>query len=130
MEIRTLVVAFVAIFNFAATTLEKLLSGDGSTSDVPTTRRSRSTSSRSRSSSSKAVDDEDTVEDDNDNTDDDTPSEDDIIDAVKAAQKILEKTDISKILMKYGKASRATEVAAANRQRVIDALEKAIDDAE
>jgi hypothetical protein len=122
MELRALVVALVAICNFAAETLEKLLSEDG---DGKETRAAKP--ARSRPSRAKKEEKEDDDKDDDDDKDGDEPSEDDIVDAVRAAQKVLEKADITKILKKHGKAERATEVEPEHRQAVIDALEKAVD---
>jgi len=121
MELRALVVALVAICNFAAETLEKLLSEDGDGKET------RAKPARSRPSRAKKEEKDDDDDKDDDDKDGDEPSEDDIVDAVRAAQKVLEKADITKILKKHGKAERATEVEAEHRQAVIDALEKAVD---
>lgn len=122
MELRALVVALISILNFASETLEKLVSedegGDG--------KKSGKSSTKTKSSRSKKEDDDDDDKDD----DGDEPSEDDVVDAVRAAQKVLESADIKKILKKHGKANRASEVEPENRQKVIDALEKAVEDAE
>ena len=122
MEIRALVVALVAICNFAAETLEKLLAEDGG--DGKASRSEKPSRSRPSRAKGKENDDDDDKDDDDN---DDEPSEDDIVDAVRAAQKVLEKADITKILKKHGKAERATEVEPDMRQAVIDALEKAVD---
>ena len=61
---------------------------------------------------------------------DDAPDEDDVIDAVRAAQKVLDGDDIKKLIRKHGKAARASEVEADNRQALLDALEKAVADAD
>lgn len=129
METRALVVALVAILNFGAETLEKLLSEDG---DGGKEKPSRSRPSRAKASAKgKEKDaDDDADKDDDDDADGDEPSEDDVIDAVRAAQKVIEKVAITKILKSKGKADRASEVEPEHRQAVIDALEKAIEDAE
>lgn len=123
MELRALVVALISIFNFASETLEKLVSedegGDG--------KKSEKSSTKAKPSRSEKEDDDD---DDGKDDDGDEPSEDDVVDAVRAAQKVLESADIKKILKKHGKADRAKEVEPGLRQKVIDALEKAIEDAE
>jgi len=64
-----------------------------------------------------------------DDGDGDEPSEDDIAKATRAALKVLEQDDVVAIIKKHGRANRATEVKPALRQKVIDALEKAVDEA-
>src|SRR5690606_8787135 len=121
MELRALVIALISILNFAVETLEKLVSedgGDGEKNGKPSTK-----AKSSRSSKAKAKDEEEEEEKGE-------VSEDDVIDAVRAAQKVLERADIKKILKKHGNADRASEVEPELRQKVIDALEKAIEDAE
>lgn len=115
---RALVVALISILNFASETLEKLVSEDEG--------GEKKGGKLSKSSRSKKEDDDD---DDKDG-DGDEPSEDDVVDAVRAAQKVLESADIKKILKTHGKADRAKEVEPELRQKVIDALERAIEDAE
>lgn len=118
METRVLVVALISILNFAVETLEKLVSEDGGDAEKEKGARP----SRAKKAAKPAKDE--------DEDDDEVPTEDDVIDAVRAAQKVLEKDDISKILMKYAKAKRASEVEEGYRKRVIDALAKAVEDAE
>ena len=116
MELRALVVALISILNFASETLEKLVSEDegGEKKGGKSSTKAKS----SRSSKAKDKDEEEEV------------SEDDVVDAVRAAQKVLESADIKKLLKKHGKADRASEVEPELRQKVIDALEKAVEDAE
>lgn len=134
MEIRKLVVALIAIGNFAVETLEKLVSEDGDAQPEKEEKPSRSRSKpetvkpKTTSKNGKPAKDDDEENDDDDAGDE--PSEDDVIDAVRGAQKVLEGADVKKILKKYGRAERASEVEPEHRQAVIDALEKAIEDAE
>lgn len=114
METRSLVVALIAILNFAVDTLEKLVSEDAGEEKKPRPGRAKAS--------------KDDVK--NDDVRNDDVSEDDLIDAVKAAQKVLEKADIAKILKTKGKADRASEVDASRRKAVIDALEEAIENAD
>lgn len=130
METRALVVALIAILNFAVDTLEKLVSEDGGEKAKEKGARPSRAKAKTSSHSKKDDDDDADADDADDDTDSDEPSEDDIIDAVKAAQKVIDKADITKILKSKGKADRASEVEPERRQAVIDALEKAIEDAE
>ncbi len=68
-------------------------------------------------------------EEEEEEEDDDEPSEADIAKAARGALKVLEKDDVVKLIKKFGKADRATEVKASLRQAVIDALEEAIEEA-
>lgn len=131
METRALVVALIAILNFAVDTLEKLVSEDGGEKAKEKGARPSRAKAKTSSRSKKDDDDDADADDaDDDDKDSDEPSEDDIIDAVKAAQKVIDKADIRKIVKSKGKADRANEVEPERRQAVIDALEKAIEDAE
>lgn len=125
METRSFVVALVAILNFAVDTLEKLISEDGG--DEKSARPNRAKSSEAKP---RKGDDEDKGGKDDKDDEDDEVSEDELIDAVRAAQKVLEKADIAKILKAKGKAARASEVEASRRKAVIDALEEAIENAD
>ncbi len=125
MELRALVVALISIANFAAETLEKLVA-DGEEGDGKSSKRSARGKTSSRGKGKDKDDDDDKDED----KDGDEPSEDDVVDAVRAAQKVLESADVKKLLKKHGKADRASEVEPEHRQAVIDALEKAVEDAE
>jgi len=122
MELRALVVALISILNFASETLEKLVSEDegGEKKGGKSSTKAKS----SRSSKAKDKDEEEEEEEEEE------VSEDDVVDAVRAAQKVLESADIKKLLKKHGKADRASEVEPELRQKVIDALEKAVEDAE
>lgn len=130
METRALAVALIAILNFAVDTLEKLVSEDGGEKAKEKGARPSRAKAKTSSRSKKDDDDDADADDADDDKDSDEPSEDDIIDAVKAAQKVIDKADITKILKSKGKADRASEVEPERRQAVIDALEKAIEDAE
>lgn len=138
METRPVIVALVAILNFAVEKLEKLLaadvvdgaSGNDAKRDKDKEKNARARPTRSKASMSTDADDADIDADDADDADDAEPSEDDIIDAVRAAQKVIEKADIAKILKSKGKAARASEVEPARRQAVIDALEEAVEAAD
>lgn len=76
----------------------------------------------------KAKDEEEEEDDDNEEEESsDEPSEEDCVDAARAALKVLDRAEVSKIIKKYGKADKASEVEPELRQKVIDALEKAVD---
>lgn len=128
MELRAFVVALVSILNFASETLDKLVSEDGEGKSGKSSGKSSRPSRSSRSSKEKDDDKDD--DDKDDDKDGDEPSEDDVVDAVRAAQKVLESADIKKLLKKHGKADRASEVEPELRQKVIDELEKAVEAAE
>lgn len=123
METRTVLLALIAILNFAAETLEKVIAEDGDGEDAAPSRKSRAKAK----AKGKPKDEEEEDDADDSDSDSDEPSEDDVIDAVRGAQKVLEKADIEKILMKYGKVKRASEVKEEHRKKVIDALEKAVE---
>lgn len=132
METRKLAVLLITVLNSAVEELEKIVNedeDDGGEKDDKPARPSRSSSSKGKASSSKNRAKDKDEDDDKDN-DSDAPSEDDVVDAVRGAQKVLESADIKKILKKHGKADRASEVEEEHRQAVIDALEKAVEDAE
>lgn len=145
MDVRTLAIALVAGLNAMVEKLEEAISADGDQEEPEEKPARRSRSSRKdeddepeekeerkpRRSRSKDKDEDadDDKDDDDDDADSDAPSEDDIVDAVRAAQKVLEKDDVVAVIRKYGKCDRASQVPEDRRQKVIDALEKAIDDA-
>ena len=81
-----------------------------------------------RRSRSRKKDEDDEPEDEPED-DGDNPSEDDIIDAVRAAQKVCDKDEVVAVIRKYGKCDRASQVPEDRRQKVIDALEKLVDEA-
>lgn len=122
MELRALVVALISILNFATETLEKLVSEDEGGGG----KGGKSKPAAGKASRGKKKDEEEEEEEE----EEDEVSEDDVVDAVRSAQKVLESADIKKILKKHGKADRASEVEPELRQKVIDALEKAVEDAE
>jgi hypothetical protein len=116
METRKLAALLVTVLNAAAEQIEEAMSedaGDGKEGKGGKDKEEKAGGKRRRND--KQVDD---------------PSEDDIVDAVRGAQKVLESNDVKKILKKHGKAERASEVEPENRQAVIDALEKAVEDAD
>lgn len=146
MDTRQLVIALAGIANFAATTFEQLVSAvdDGEDGeDAPEAtgkkrapRKSRAASAdkptRGRRSRAKAPEPEEEEEEEEEPDDDDAseePSEDELIAAVRAAQKVLERPDITKVLKTKGKASRATEVSPDRRSAVIEELERLMDEA-
>lgn len=131
METRKLAVAIVAFFNAiheasgeAAEEIEKLIAEDEDGGDAKGAKEGKSSSRPSRAASKNRGKDKD------EDKDDDEPSEDDMVDAVRGAQKVLESVAIKKLLKKYGKAERASEIEPENRQAAIDALEKAVEEAE
>lgn len=140
MKLRAVVAALIAGFNAQVEELEKLMSEDGDAEEPEEKPARRSRTSRkdeeedepeekpARRSRAKKEEEEEPEDDDAD-ADGDNPSEDDIVDAVRAAQKVLEKDDVVAVIRKYGKKDRASQVPADRRQAVIDALEKAVDDA-
>jgi hypothetical protein len=130
MTSRALAVALIAICNFAAKTLEKAVAEDGDGDEGKEEKTGSRSSNASRDTSKKGGSNSKGKDKDDDSDDDAAPSEDDIIDAVRAAQKVLEKKDVVAILKKHGKSERATEVDESRRQAVIDALEKAVDEAD
>jgi len=133
METRKLAIALVAFINAIhdasgelAEELEKLTSEDGDGDDDKDDKGGKSGSGSARSSKKSA----DKGGKGKSKEDDDEPSEDDMVDAVRGAQKVLESADIKKILKKHGKAERASEIEPENRRAAIDALAKAVEDAE
>lgn len=144
MQVRQLVVGLIAGLNSLVDELEKVLGEDGEPGeedlkeDKPR-RRSRAAKedppedkprrSRARKDDDDDDADKDDAEDDDDDKGGDEPSEDDIIDAVKAAQKICDKDDIAAIIRKYGKCDRASQVPDDRRAAVIKALDKLVDEA-
>lgn len=130
METRKLAIALVAFINAIhdasgelAEEIEKLTAEEG---DDP--KEGKASRSRPDNKGGKAASKNRSSKDKDDS--DDEPSEDDMVDAVRGAQKVLESADIKKILKKHGKAERASEIEPENRQAAIDALEKAVEDAE
>lgn len=129
METRKLAAALVAFINAvhdagaeAAEAIEKLMAEDGDGDEAAGGKGGkRGSKDKDKGSKNRSSKDKD---------DGDEPSEDDVVDAVRAAQKVLESADIKKLLKKHGKADRASEVEEEHRQAVIDALEKAVEDAE
>ena len=117
MEIRKFTATLITILNFAAEELEKLMSEDGEKKVEKEDKPARPSRGANKTSPKKDDDDE-------------HPTEDDIVDAVRGAQKTLETAVVKKIIKTKGKADRASEVEPELRQAVIDALEKAIEDAE
>ena len=90
------------------------------------------TARRGKAKKEEEDDDEDASEEKEEEEDEtnegDEPSEEDCVDAARAALKVLDRADVSKIIKKYGKADKASEVKPELRQKVIDALEKATDE--
>lgn len=133
--------AFIQVAEEAVEMVEKeLAKGDDDKPEKGEKKKDEEKSSRSsRSSRSSKKDDDDDDDDDDekkgddDDDDDDKkkgddePSEDDCVDAVRAALKVLDRADVTKLVKKYGKADKASEVEPENRQKLIDALEKAVD---
>lgn len=154
METRSLATILVAFLNAvgaaaseAAGEVEKLISaeGDGDEGgDEKPARRSRAKAkaseekpARTRPSRAKSKDedeDDDDADEDDDGDEeedgDDEPSEDDVIDAVRAAQKVLPRDEVVKLVKKFGKAERSRDVKPENRRHLIVNLEKAIKNAE
>lgn len=134
METRKLALLLITILNSAVEQIEEAVSEEGEAKEDKPAKASgggRKRPETVKPTSTKkhgAKDDDDSDDDDDDKGDE--PSEDDVVDAVRGAQKVLESADIKKILKKHGKAERASEVEPENRQAVIDALEKAVEDAE
>lgn len=135
METRKLALALITGLNAMAQALEEAAGEDGGEGEEENEREERRSSrskkkTTSRRSRSRDDDDADDDKDDDDAEEGDHPDEDEIVDAVKAAQKVLESADIKKLLKKHGKADRASEVEPELRQKVIDALDKAVEAAE
>ena len=156
METRSLATVLVALLNTVGTAvseaageIEKLISADGDDTggDEKPTRRARKSKdeekpTRSRPSRAKAkskdededdddADDEDGEEEEEEEEDDDSdPTEDDVIDAVRAAQKVLPRDEVVKLVKKFGKAERSRDVKPENRRHLIVNLEKAVKNAE
>lgn len=144
METRTLAAVVVTFLNKladvageAAKELDEAISAD-TDGDARTTRRPRKDDDEkeersSRRSRSKDDDDDEKEEKKgsrrSSKDEDDEPSEDDVVDAVRAAQKVLERNDVAKLVKKYGRAERSKDVKPENRQALIEALEKAVEDA-
>lgn len=145
METRPVIVALVAILNFAVETLEKLLAADviegAGKNDAKRDKDKDKKSVHTRPPRTKAAavstdadeeeeEEEEEKEEEKEEEEETEPSEDDVIDAVRAAQKVIEKAEIAKILKTKGRAARASEVEPARRQAVIDALSEAVDAAD
>ena len=155
METRLLATALVSFLNALAEAasgtaeeIEKLVSADGDDDageEKKPARKSRSKPakdededekparrSRAKAKAVKEDDDEDEDEDEDEDDDaaDDEPSEDDVSDAVKAALKVLERTEVSKLIKKFGKADKSREVKPENRRHLIVNLEKAVKNAD
>lgn len=154
MEPRKLAAAIVSILNDGAEKIEKLMAQDGDDAktddDEKPTRRSRASKdkddedddketarpSRAGKSKTKPKDDDDDDDDDDDKDGDDDdddkdgkhPLEAEVVRAARGALKVLETVDVAKIIKKYGKAPKATEVKPHLRRAVIDALEQAVID--
>lgn len=124
MKTTALAALIVSILNNAAQEIETAISESGEEDESEETRSDKEKNKESKGAKEKGVKSKSKEDDD----DGDVPSESDIVEAVRAALKVLEKKEVSKIIKKYGKADRATEVDAELRQKVIDALEKAIED--
>lgn len=124
MKTTALAALIVSILNNAAQEIETAISENGE-DESEETRASEGEDKESKGAKGKGVKGKSKGDDDSG----DAPSESDIVEAVRAALKVLEKKEVSKIIKKYGKADRATEVDEELRQKVIDALEKAIEDA-
>lgn len=127
METRALVVALIAILNFAVDTLEKLVASDGA---GPASKEKGGRKSRAKAKSKVEDEDEDDDEDEDEDEDDDELTEDKVVDAVRAAQKAIDRNQVAKIVKKYGKAERASEVKPENRAKLLAELKKAIDEAD
>lgn len=135
METRALAALLITVLNSAAQQIEESIAGDGDDNDDAAPARSkakarapdasrRSDDKAAASARARAKNDED---EDDDSADTAAPDADDVVDAVRAALKVIDRAAVSKILKKHGKAEKASEVAEENRQAVIDAIEKAID---
>jgi len=61
---------------------------------------------------------------------DEAPEADDVVAAARGAMKVIGRPAVEKIIKKVGKAEKSAEVDAELRQDVIDALEKAVEDAD
>lgn len=124
MDARRLAAILIAACNQIVEELEKELSADkdgGGERDERSSRRERP------SRAGRGKDDDDRGRGVGS---DDEPGEDDIVRATRAALKVLEEDDVKALIKKHGKAGRATEVKPEHRQAVIDALEKAVDEAQ
>lgn len=149
MEIRSLVAILITLTNAigeaasaAAEELEKLMSADGGDEVVPDkpARKSRKkvddeddeppARNRPSRAKAKAKDEDEDEEEEEEEEENDEPSEDDVIDAVRAAQKVLPRDDIAKLVKKFGKAERSRDVKPENRRHLIVNLERAIKNAE
>lgn len=137
METRKLASVIVSGLNDLAEKIEEALAEDGGDEGGKgkgKDRASSSTSSRSSRSSARGKDADESDDDDDDKDDDDgdgdEPSSDDCVKAARAALKVLEKDEVTKIVKKYGKVEKSADVPADKRQAVIDALEKAVEEAE
>jgi len=117
----------VSVLDNAAQEIETAISESGEENEGEETRSGKGSTGAKEKGAKGASKDDDRDGDDDDDGDRDTPSESDIIEAVRAALKVLEKTKVAKIIKKYGKADRASEVDEELRQKVIDELEKAIE---
>ncbi len=141
MEPRKLAAAIVAILNDGAEKIEKLIAADADDAgdDEDRKKGGKAASARpSRAGKTKPKDedaddedeDEDEEEDDEDEEEEDEgeASEADIVKAARGALKVLDKDVVVKLIKKHGKAEKATEVKAALRAKVIEALEQAVAD--
>jgi hypothetical protein len=124
MKTTALAALIVSILNNAAQEIETAISESGE-DEGEETRAGEGKDNESKGAKGKGAKGKSKEDDDGD-----APSESDIVEAVRAALKVLEKKEVSKIIKKHGKADRATEVDEELRQKVIDALEKAVEDAE
>lgn len=127
METRKVVTILIAGLNEIVSNLEELVSEEGGGKGPKDKEETGSRSSRSSRAKDK---DKDEVDDDDNDDDDGEATEDDIVKATRAALKVLDKEDVVKIIKKHGKKEKASEVAANLRQKVIDALEEAVENAD
>lgn len=138
MDARRLATILVAGLNSLTEEIEKEISADkdggdkGDDSDGKASRgRERpSRAGRGRDEPARGRGKSDDDDDDPKTDDGDEPTEADIVKAARAALKVIEQDDVKAIIKKHGKAERATEVKPERRQAVIDALEKAVDEAD
>lgn len=135
MDARTLATVLVGIFNEAAEELEKLLASDGEDDADDDKKKKKKKKGDDDDDSDDDADEpkkkkKKSDDDDDDDKDDDEPSAEDVTKAARAAVKKLGKDAVAKIIKKKGKADRSAEVEEEYRQAVIDALSKAVEDAE
>jgi hypothetical protein len=129
MDARKLATILVSGLNDLAVELEKALSGDDDGEEVAKKKKKRTTEDDDTEDEDDKPKKKKKTDDDDDGADDE-PSEEDFVAAAKKAVKKLDRDTVKKIIKKVGKADAAADVDPTKRQAVLDALDKAIDDAE